>query len=405
MLDSIIFNEKGVAQLNALKRYCLSGIIVPRQDLFVTPVPVAASITQPGRSMPVPLQGPDDAFSEVYSFSGEQAATFQGIGKITTDGFSVAVVGIGTKFTTQLQVGGSISTAAGSGFVQTITSDTTATTGIAMAANAASDYFFRQNVDTTKLFVSITDQAWRRKLMNRDVPVKHVFGSNEKPGFIKESLLLETNQTLLLEYVNYDTSNATSFAAIAEGRKWQYEAMKSKEVYDYIGGLRERKQYIQPYWLTLDKGFSSLAAGARSVELLTCTGDITLVLFNLYAQAFRTDDGLIDVTNKILVEFTDAKTKRSLQSQPVPLGACAGSIENPFRLSSPLIVEPQTQIQVNFLNTDSSPVNVFLTYHGVAIYTGSSFRGSTLNNRKLIDEAAIMYEAMSTPQIRPASPQ
>lgn len=405
-LKSLIFSKDGVF-LSSLKRYALSSVVVPTQQNTIVKIPTAASLTQPGRSVPVPLQGPADAATEIYSFTGKQGIVNQGIGTITTNGISAAVVGTGTKFISQLQVGDTVLTTVGSFSVLSIQSNTAFTANAVPGANTNANYFFStpvQSSDGENIFVKITDQAWRRSLMNRDVPAIHVFGSNVKPEFIKESLLLETDQTLMLEFLNYNTSGAASFAPIAEGRKWQYNALKYPEVYNFIGGLRERKQYLQPYWLTLDKGWSTMVStsGSRTTELLTCTGDITLILFNVYATAIGTDG---NVNDTVLVQFSDAKTMRSMQSQPMPLNTCTGTAQNPMRLASPWIIEPQTQIKADFTNNSGVACKVYLTFHGVAIYTGSSFHGSTLTNENLRREAAKMYEAMSTPQIRAAEAQ
>lgn len=396
--------------LNALKRFALSGIAVPSQDLAIAKIPAAASTTQPGRSPLIPIVGPADGFFELFSFTGKQNVKFQGIGVITTTGGNTTVTGVGTKFTRQLQVGDTIATAAGTETIATITSDTLATTAGNMAANTLQNYFFvtsSSNAIQRNVFVTIQDQGWRRMLMNRDVPVYHVFGSNTKPEFIKESVLLETDQPLLLQFLNYSTAGRASFAPVCEGRKWQYEAMKYPEVNNFIAGLRDRKQFLQPYWLTLDNGWASLGASSSAtgsaISFLTATGDITIVLFNLYAQAF--DASGVDVSSNVTVQFMDAKTMRSMQYAPMPLNCCAGTAENPFRLSSPWIIEPQTQIQCTFKNLAASACTVYMTFHGVAAYTGSSWHGSTLTNKNLENEAGKMYRAMSTPQIRPASPQ
>ncbi len=406
-LKSLIFDKKGDVFLSSLKRYALSAVVVPKQDLLVANIP-AGTLTNPGRSVPIPLQGPADAATELYSLSGRQAVVNQGVGVITTTGGNTTVTGTGTKFLTQLQVDTVISTAAGSGTVTAVLSDTVATTLAPMAANTNANYFFSVSNSGDRAWLVTTlieDQAWRRRLMNRDVPVQHVFGSNTKPEFIKESLLLETDQTLLLTFFNYSGS-PTSFAENAEGRKWQYNALKYKEVYNFIGGLRERKQYLQPYWLTLDRGRSaSIAAGATGSELLTCTGDITLVLFNCYAQAYEIGGDTQDVTSQVTVEFEDASTHRNMQTQPVPLNLCAGTAENPYRLPSPWILQPQTFIRAKFKNTSNVSAHVFMTFHGVAIYTGTNMHGSTLTNENLRREAAKMYQAMSTPQIRAAEAQ
>ncbi len=406
-LKSLLFSQNGSVFLNSLKRFALSGVIVPRQDLLIAKIPAATSLTQPGRSNLIPLQGPADASSEVYSFTGKQSVVNQGIGKITTNGISTAVTGVGTKFLTQIIAGDFLATTAGTGTVLTVNSNTSITTTAPMAANATVDFFFGTTATrgaADNIFVSIQDQAWRRRLMNRDVPAIHVFGSNTKPLYIKESLLLETDQTLGLEFTNYDTSGPASFAPIAEARKWQYEALKAPKVYDYIRGLRERKEFIQPYWLTMDRGFSTLAAGARATEYFTCTGDITLVLLNVYAQAFEPSSGE-EVTDLVTVSLSDAKTDRAIQSQPVPLSVMTGTAENPMRLPTPWIVEPQTHIKAEFVNGNPSSARVIMTFHGVAVYTGSNYHGSTLTNKHLMRESEMMYRAMSEPQVIPAEPQ
>ncbi len=405
-LRSLIFSKNGSCYLNSLKRFACSAVVVPQQNLTIAKIPRAASLTQPGRATPIPLQGPADASTEVYSFTGKQNVVNQGIGQIQFDGGN-KVLGIGTKFLTQISPGDTISTATVTGVVATVTSDTSLTT-VAPVVASIEDFFFVTppiRITGENIFVKIQDQAWRRYLMNRDVPAFHVFGDNTKPLFIKESLLLETDQTLMLEFTNYDTTGAASFAPIAEGRKWQYEALKSSAVFNFIKGLRERKQFIQPYWLTLDRGSTALAAnGGTSTEFLTCTGDITLVLFNVYATAI-TDEDPTDISNFVTAQMFDAKTQRSMQIQPTPLACVAGTAQNPMRLASPWIVEPQTQIRINFQNNYTQPCKVYLTFHGVAIYTGSSWHGSTLTNKNLMREGEQMYRAMSEPQIIPAEAQ
>ncbi len=405
-LQSLIFSKDGSAWLNSLKRYALSAVVVPQQNLLVAKVPAAQSITQPGRATPIPLQGPADASTELYSFTGKQGVVNQGIGTITTTG-TTTVTGVGTKFASQLQVGDVIATAAGNGVIATVVSNTIATTTLALAVNTNADFFFSTTALRTfgeNIFVSIQDQAWRRRLMNRDVPAIHVFGSNTKPLFIKESLLLETDQTLVLEFLNYSTSGPASFAPISEGRKWQYEALKDPKIFNFIKGLRERKQFIQPYWMTIDKGWSTLAIGDTRDEYFTCTGDITQFLFNLYGQAFA-DSGGADVSNTVLVQFFDAKTQRAIMSQPMPLSCIAGTAENPMRLPTPWIVEPQTQIRATFKNNSGVACKAYMTFHGTAIYTGSSWRGSTLTNKYLREQDEEMYRASSEPQVIPADSQ
>ncbi len=152
--------------------------------------------------------------------------------------------------------------------------------------------------------------------------------------------------------------------------------------------------------MTLDKGWSTLPANSSSNEFLTCTGDITLFLFNLYGQAIQDSDGS-DCSNLVTAQFVDAKTQRAISTQPMSLNTVSGTGENPLRLPTPWIVEPQTQIKVNFQSSNPNPCKVYMTFMGVAVYTGSSWHGSTLTNKHLAREG----QRMSKPQVRPAEPQ
>lgn len=408
MLPSTFTNKKGETYLNSLRRYVMSGLMATYQDLLIARIPAALGVT-PGRSLPVPIQAPQDAKTEIYSLTGfGDTLSNIGIGTITTTGADVNVVGVGTKFLNQLRVGDVIKTANGTGTVATITSDTTLTTLANMAANTAQAFAYTITTSLAiqqQVFVNIEDQANRRNLMNRDCPVAHVFGSAQKPLFLKESLLLEDDQTALVTFYNYSTSGPAAFMSIAEGRKWQKEALTHPEIEAFIVGLRQRKQYVQPYWLTLDNGWATIPAGGSSINFFTVTGDLTTVLFNLYGYAVST--GVAgDIVNKVSLEFFDAKTQRQLGIQPVPLGAICGTAQNPMPLPVPLTCEPQTQIQVRITNlVTDQPTTVYLTFHGVGVLTGSNWRGGALNEPEIVKASEQMYKNTSKIQVRPASPQ
>lgn len=393
--------------LNSLRRYCLSGVLVPTRERAIVKLP-AGTATAPTRSSQIPIQGPQDAKTEIYTMVGLQGLTAQGVGKITSNGATATVTGSGTKFISQVQVGDTISTTAGSSTVATISSDTllTVASGVALGVNAGVNYFTLTPtmVDPNKLFVEINDPCWRRSLMNKPVPVTHVFGDAMKPLNLRESLLLETNQTYLMTFLNYATS-AASFAPTCEGRKWQYEAFKRTEVQEFLNGLRQRKQLAQPYWLTLDEQFITIPASGKVTKFFTTTGDITTFLFNLYGSFYSTSSQGTYRAPKI--EFFDAKTTRMLQTQPLTIyTACGNNAQNPFVLPTPIIVEPQGQIQVNIENqyTDAAVV-VYLTFHGTAMYTGLWNKGGALTDPAVMKESAKLYREMGVPQIMPASPR
>lgn len=390
---------------NTLRRFVMTGILVPQRELAVAKIAKAISATEPSRSAQIPIQGPQDAKTEIYSLSGRQRITAQGVGLISTSGISTLVTGTGTKFATQTQVGDTIKTPTGDETVASITSDTVLNTVGNLPANVLASYFFQTAEaiqDVHKLHVEIFDSAWRRSLMNRDVLVTHVFGNNIKPMYLSESLFLELSQSFVMTFYNYDTARATSFAPICEGRKWQYEAQKRPDVQQFLAGLRTRKATVNPYWLTLDDGFVAVPANSSVTKFMTLTGDITAFLFNLYGS-FDYLDGRTAPSPTL--ELFDAKTQRQMQGVPISFDTACGLATNPFVLPTPAIVEPQTQVMIKITNPTAVSLTVWLTFHGVAVYTGINWKGGALNDAHMLAESKKMYHEMSIPQIIPASPQ
>ncbi len=139
---------------------------------------------------------------------------------------------------------------------------------------------------------------------------------------------------------------------------------------------------------------------------MTLTGDLTGVFFNLMGTFYSLvgQDNNPYLSPKI--ELFDAKTQRQLQAFPMTMQTSCGNAQNPFVLPTPLIVEPQTQVMVVITNqyTDA-PVNVYLSLHGTAIYTGLNWKGGALTDPDIERESRRLYHETSIPQIRPASPQ
>lgn len=405
MLRSLIYDNKGQAYLNSLRRFAFSANLVPSQENLIVNVPAMVGLNA-GHSMPIPIQGPEDAKAELYSMIGFQGVVNLGIGVITTVG-GVAVVGTGTNFTSQLQVGSTIAVAGGNSTVATITDATHLTTVAPLPVVAGVQFFFTVAVVADvrdRMTCEIEDQAWRRRLMNRDVPVQHVFGTAQKPKFLAESLLLETDQTLLLRFINNSAGGPGSLAPLIEARKWQVEALKRNEVAAFIEGLRQRKKWVQPYWLTCDDVPATLAAGASGIHFFTVTGDVTVILFEL--MAYTITAGRVGDTQEVVsLEFYDAKTERALQVQPTTINTACGTSSDPFVLPTPLVCEPNSQIKCRMRNLiTSASTDVFMTFHGVAVYTGYGNKGGALTEADVGREARRMY-ANIEPSVIPASAQ
>ncbi len=407
MLPTFVTDKKtGAVSLNSLRRFVMSGVVVPAPELLFAKMLAATSANSPGQSNIIPLQGPEDARSFIHSYTGAQGLANLGTGTISNA--ANAITGVGTKFLSQLQVGDTIRVAGGlSDTVATITSDTAlTTTGVLVCAGLPFAYLTPIVADVRdRMTVEINDTAWQRMLMNRPVIVNHVFGSARKPLFLRETSLLETNQTLRFKFFNNSMSGPGSFALSTEAVKYQTEAAKRQDVQAFITKERKRKTWFQPYWLTLDDGFVTIPANQQATKFLTCTGDITLVLFYVYGQVL-TNGASGNTQEKVQIELFDDKTGRAMQNQPFTLNTGCGTPENPFILPTPWIVEPQSQIKARFtsLITDQ-PVDVFLTFHGAAFYTGNRRNGGGLIDPEMLAESRRIFKATEKPVFIPASPQ
>jgi len=222
-----------------------------------------------------------------------------------------------------------------------------------------------------RMSVTITDTAFRRRLMNRDILVNHVFGSNLQPFFMRESIVLEGQQTLQFDFLNNSIAGATSFESCGEARKFQSTAFTKKQVTTFIGEARQRKSFLYPFWLTSDAPFSIPAGGVRDV-FFTATRDTMQVLMATIATFIST--GVAgDTVEGFSAQFFDAKTERPLQNQPVVRSCCSGTAGSPYILPTPLMMEPNTRMRVRFQNliTDQ-PIEIFFTWVGVAVYAASN---------------------------------
>jgi hypothetical protein len=391
MLETFIQNNNSV-YLNSLRRYVFSGVVVPSQANMIVKVPAMVG-TNAGMSLPIPLEGPQDAFTEIKSVVGFQGLRRVGTGTFTALAGGVAMTGIGTNFSQELLIGDTIIVVDDLGAVQTktiatVTGQTTATVTVAFANNvnivpppppavfpSPFVYFTPVIADVqNRMTVDIQDMAWNRKLMNKPVPVVHVFGTNQFPGYFAEDILLEKNQIAMFKFYNNSTSGNGSVSFSHEGRKWQLEAHRRPEVAKLIKEKRDRKTFLQPYWLTLDNDIR-VDGNSQATGFLTCTGDIDLFLFDIRAHIVNSGAAPVgDIQEFVEFQLSYTRNGRFYQSAPFTLNTGTGTAGQPFPLPHPILLKPQSQIKVSVrsLLTSATQTDVFLTMHGVGLYTGRS---------------------------------
>lgn len=225
------------------------------------------------------------------------------------------------------------------------------------------------NADVTaRCKVAISDTCkGQRSMMNRPVLCNHVFGSNEFPFFLSESIFLEPSQTLQFEFFNGSTAGSASFRFMLESRKMQEVNLTRKDIAEEIRKNRRDKEIFYPFWLTQTQDIS-LGAGGRGVAFFYNTLDQWLSLN--YAMASAITTGVAgDTTELFSCEILDPWSQRPLQNQPLVRTCQFGTAQQPYVLPSPWLIPPDGQIQINLNNlvTDQA-TDVFITFHGVAMY-------------------------------------
>lgn len=385
-----IFDEKGQAWPNSLKRFAMSGLLVPESTSIAVKVPLKTGSTA-GQSNPILLEGPQDAISELVALVGDHGIRQIGTGTISSAG--VAVTGTNTFFTRELQVGDTIVVSGQTATVATITSDTALTTSLAFAPALSSNafaYLTPANTDVeNRLGVVITDMAYQRELMNNWVPALHVFGDYQKQEWIKQTILLERNQTLKLRFQNDSTSARAGFVFGSQVGKWQAEALNEPDVLRFVREMKRHRVLCQPYWLTLDNQKVTLTASSAGIGFLTNTKDMLLILFNVYGHMYSAG-AAGNITEGFSVKLTEQRTGRVLMSQPLVRTQICGTAQEPFRLPCPLFMDPQNQLRADFTNlvTDAS-TEVWMTLHGVGVY----LKQSGLTDKDVMAEARRIWQA------------
>jgi hypothetical protein len=316
MIPRWINKKDGSVLLNDLIRYVKGGVLVPDANRTPLIIPAAPSLTIPSSAPSVVVEAPPDAVCEIFSLTGEQDAT--------------------------------------------------------VSADAAA-----------RMTVNITDVAYRRSLMSRHVPAQHVFGgggvngSGGVPGylpmFLRESLLLEQQQTLLFDFNNNSIVGPTSFRFMLEDRKFQATVLSRPQVTDYISAERRRKLLLQPYWLTTTAPVN-INPGATIDIFFNNLRNSYFVWFDTIATFVINEAAGLggDTVQGFTANMFDAKTERPLNNQPVPSTCMSGSSGLPFQNPTGLILEPDTlmhwQLTSLIQAASGGSIDVFITLVGVLSY-------------------------------------
>lgn len=220
---------------------------------------------------------------------------------------------------------------------------------------------------TARFSVLITDQAYRRRYMNRDVLVTHIFGTPGNPVFLAKEIWLENQQILLIQFFNNSVAGAAVFRQLYEERSFQAQSLTREDVTKLIQQKRKDALFFNPYWFTSDAPIIVPAAG-QATAFFTNTRDYYLMLRYIVASSITTGvaGNLQDIATVMLF---DATNSRPLMNQPMPLTMMTGTAAFPYVLPQPWAIEPATVIRADFQNlVTDQPTEIFFTFHGVGCF-------------------------------------
>lgn len=338
MIPRWINGKDGSVSLNDLIRYVKGGFLVPEQSRTPLIIPAAVSATVPRSAPSLVIEAPSDSVAEIFSFVGEQDT------------------GVGPDV-------------------------------------------------AARMTCQITDVAFRRRLMNKHIPAQHIFGgagvngSGGVPGyfplFLRESILLEQQQTMLFDFNNNSIAGPTAFRFMLEQRKFQSTSLTRDLVTNYIKNQRFRKTLLQPYFIGQD-GDVNLPVGQQGLLTFTNTRPSYFIWLGTAATFIVNGAGGGNLVEGFAVTMFDAKTQRPLQNQPVVRSCCTGSAGLPYQNPTGLILEPDTRMQwqvQNLVTGGGTSIDIFVTLIGALSYTLENPFETPMRGVQVADPSAASYGA------------
>lgn len=134
---------------------------------------------------------------------------------------------------------------------------------------------------------------------------------------------------------------------------------------------RGKPFFMRPFAYPVE--FLSLAAAATATQFVTIQANADFVVTEIAAVAFTSDySGSFSMVGSMLITDTGSNEKWTNDFVPVVAYARNMLLSEPHYLAFPRFVQGNTQLQIEFTNANSTPMNAFLALRGVQskLYSG-----------------------------------
>lgn len=238
-----------------------------------------------------------------------------------------------------------------------------------------------------KLTVQITDMAYRRRLMNRPILANHVFGTSQRPFRLMETIILDSHQSLMFEFKNnVAASGSSNFRFALEALKLQRYGSGVAAANAFLADNKRRMSYLYPYWLTSDLTDTTITASTQpAVDIwFRNTSDQWLVLGKLMGTVY--DNGAVagnEAAERFAFDLFDAKSDRRLNNQPVSFNCGMGTVQFPYHLNPPIMVEPLSALRMRLYSLMTNSITTYITFAGVGCYAGAALFTPQMQNQPL----------------------
>lgn len=222
---------------------------------------------------------------------------------------------------------------------------------------------FEDSTDTTALAnftVLMKDMGDQLQYMNAPIHIQTFAGTAQLPALLSEPLFLPTRHALMFTF-NKIAGGAVTARLYPVGElycTWSPNLQQHKLDHDimlaWVNKLLERRNYVQPFWLTTDIGVVCIPAGNQLVEQDATIGD---------DAHFEGKDIMAVSDGAFEVEIINPITRQTLSNGYIH-SEMLGTAQNPQPLPAGWIVPAGEVVRFRIRDLSGLPNNVYITIRG-----------------------------------------
>ena len=212
------------------------------------------------------------------------------------------------------------------------------------------------------VMVEILDDGSRRRLTSGPAHIDTIFGSmvpgvsgipnGYAPSILTETLFVQPMRTIRLILSAPYADNVVY--PVIHGRKW-YNYLSPVAQKAIAKKAAEKSSMISiPYFMPIDP--VTVASGASTTTYIKAPSDMDFELTKITCVS----------TGGFTFQIVNTSTRRASSNGPIPVGAGMGSASFPFILTESMIIQANTQLEINIANLYAGNNTIYITLCGRA---------------------------------------